>query len=285
MQVLNLVKEVEVEPDSTTPGSFHIKAEGGFRTRKAVQGLGVLYFYWAGEAWTPREHWNKSLYMPKPKHIGTGARLKVGEPGVSVKMADLFPCSGAVSPELGGFLVAPAVKIDVAEGKDIAAMLISPHPSPTRVSVGKSSLSIPHDGSEVRVELSANGELSCEGAVSASGISAKLLLTRNSNPPISGLALSEELAEAKEPGNISVRWKPVTRSFEDLLFVFRPLEVQLGDLDELVEHVGASTQSFDETGETPFVVGDGAEGSYTLKLALKRHLRSVVADETAVTVT
>jgi hypothetical protein len=279
VQVLNLLDGVKVEPDSSA-SSFQISAQGDLRTRKAVQGLGVLYFYWSGGAYSPRQAWNKSLYLPKQTALGVA-----NEPSVNVRFADKFPCCGAVSPELGGFLVAPTVKLDVAEGKEIAAMLISPNPTAGRVSIGKQSLSIPADGSEAKILLSADGGLNCNGTVHGSNISGELLLTRNSNPPISGLAISEELAKVKDSSaEITASWRPVTRTFEELLFVFHPGDVNLGDLDELVEHVGASTETFDETGVAPFVVGDGPEATYTLRLALKRHHRSDATDETVVKV-
>ncbi len=285
MQVLNLVKEVEVEPDPTTgPPSFHIKSKGGFRVRKAVKGLGVLYFYWAGGVWAePR--FSKSLLMPHPTPVDAGVSSKHGEPSVNISIPDKFPCAGAVSPELGGYLVAPTVKLDVAEGKDIAAMLIAPRNDPARVSLSKTFLSVPTDGSEARIELTANGQLTCEGTLGGGLDSAKLLLTRNSNPPITDLGLVEELVEAKEPGTISASWKPVARSFEELLFIYRPVDVNLGDLDRLVEHVGASTETWDEAGKTPFVVGDGSGASYTLKLVLKKHQKGDLTDIAQITVT
>ncbi len=286
VQVLNLVKEVEVETDSAAgPSSFHISSRGGFRVRKVVQGLGVLYFYWAGGVYSRRPTFNKSLLMPGPTPLNTGVSSKSGEPSVKISIPDMFPCAGAVSPELGGFLTATTVKLDVAEGKDIAAMLIVPHPAPARVSLGKNSLSIPADGSSAKIQLTSNGQLDCAGALSGGFDSAKLLLTRNSNPPISDLGLVEELVEATEPGAISASWKPVTRSFEELLFVFRPMDVNLGDLDELVEHVGASTETWDEAGKAPFIVGDGSGGSYTLKLVLKKHHKSDLTDMAQITVT
>ncbi len=282
MQVLNLVKEVEVEADS--PSSFYISSKGGFRVRKVVQGLGVLYFYWAGGVWAePR--FNRSLLMPHPTPLNVGVSSKAGEPSLKVSIPDLFPCVGAVSPELGGFLTAPTVKLDVAEGKDIAAMIIAPHPARAQFSLGKTSLTVQAEGSTAKVQLTSNGQLGCEGTISGSFASARLLLTRNSNPPITDLGLVEELVDVKEPGAINASWKPVTRSFEELLFVFRPVDVNLGDLDELVEHVGASAETFDETGKQPFIIGDGRAGSYTLKLRVRKSQRNDLSDETQVNVT
>jgi hypothetical protein len=283
VQVLNLVKEVEVEPDSSSSSSFHIKEDGGFRTRKAVHGLGILYFYWGGGVrMYPR--WNKSLFMPHPTPMDTNIFSKASEPSM-FNIPDVFPCAGAVSPELGGYLVAPTVKLDVAEGKDIAAMLIAPHPDPTHLTLGKNSLSIPADGSDARIELTSNGHLNCEGTFSTGSNSARLVLKRDSNPPIRDFGLVEELVQAKEPGPINASWKPVTRSFEELLFVYRPLDVDLGDLDRLVEHVGASTDTFDEAGATPFIIGDSSAGSYTVRLVLSRHHRGDLEDETQISVT
>ncbi len=286
VQVLNLVKEIEVEAGSATgPSSFHISSRRGFRVRKVVQGLGVLYFYWAGGGvYSGRTTFNKSLFMPHPTPLRADASSKSGEPSLIVSIPELFPCAGAVSPELGGFLTAPTVKLDVAEGKDIAAMLIAPHPATAHVSLGKSSLSIEAHGSSAQMQLTSNGQLDCEGTLSGEFQSAKLLLTRNSNPPISDLGLVEELVEAKEPGPVNASWKPVTRSFEELLFVFRPVDVNLGDLDDLVEHVGASTETFDEAGKTPFIIGDGGMGSYSLKLVLKGSQRNDASDEAQVIV-
>jgi hypothetical protein len=283
VQVLNLVKEVEVEPNSSSSSSFHIKEEGGFRTKKAVQGLGILYFYWGGGVrMYPR--WNKSLFMPHPTPMDTNIPSKASEPSM-FNIPNVFPCAGAVSPELGGYLVAPTVKLDVAEGKDIAAMLIAPHPQPARVALGKTSLSIPANGSDARIELTGNGTLNCEGTFSTGSSSAKLSLMRDSNPPIRDFGLVEDLVEAKEPGPINASWKPVTRTFEELLFVYRPLDVDLGDLDRLVEHVGANTETFDEAGATPFIIGDSSAGNYTLRLFIKRHHRGDLEDETRITVT
>lgn len=282
VQILNLVREVQVEPNSTSPSSFRIK-EGGFRTRKAVHGLGILYFYWGGGV-RMYPKWNKSLFMPQPTPMDTNISSKASEP-TTFNVPDVFPCAGAVSPELGGYLVAPTVKLDVAEGKDIAAMLIVPHSNPAHLALGKSSLSIPADGSDARIELTSNSLLNCEGAFSTGSNSAKLVLKRDSNPPIRDFGLVEELVEAREPGPINASWKPVTRSFEELLFVYRPLDVDLGDLDRLVEHVGASTDTFDEAGATPFIIGDSSAGSYTVRLVLSRHHRGDLEDQTQITVT
>jgi hypothetical protein len=285
VQVLNLVREVEVVPDSARDSSsFNIKAKDGLRIRKAVRGLGVLYFYWSGGVWSPRPQWNKSLLISRSVPVDIPDSSKSNEPSVRFEFREKMACSGAVSPELGGFLVAPTIKLDVAEGKDIAAMLISPRPGPASVMLGKSALSIPSEGSGVKVELSSGDELRCEGTLSGNWLSAQLLVTRNSNPPITGLELAEVIGELKQPGRLSATWKPITRSFEELLFVFRPLDVNLEELDELVEHVGAKSESFDEAGAAPFVIGDGPEGSYVLKLVVKRHLRGDVSDQTSIMV-
>lgn len=284
MQVLNLVKEVEIEPDPAQGSSaFHIKAKEGFRVRKAGRGLGVLYFYWTGGVWSPRPQWNKSLLIPHTVPVDiTDSKTVV--PSVRFDFPEKMACSGAVAPEQGGFLVAPTIKLDIAEAKDIAAMLISPRSAPGRVSVGRPALSVPHEGSEVKVDLTANGELRCEGTLSGNWLSAQLLLTRNSNPPITGLELTEEIGELKQPGRLTATWKPVARSFEELLFVYHPADVNLEELDELIDHVGAKTESFDEAGTAPFVIGDGPEGTYMIKLVLKRHLRSDTWEQTSVTV-
>src|SRR6266849_6767794 len=153
MLVIKIVKEVVVEPDSSSSSSFHIKEDGGFRARKAVHGLGILYFYWGGGVrMYPR--WNKSLFMPHPTPMDTNISSKASEPTM-FNVPDAFPCAGAVSPELGGYLVAPTIRLDVAEGKDIAAMLIAPHNDPARVSLSKTFLSVPTVGSEARIELTA----------------------------------------------------------------------------------------------------------------------------------
>ncbi len=73
VQVLNLVKEVEVEPDSSTAGSsFQFKALGGFRTRSAVRGRSaILLLDWRGlDTASPVEqepaHSSSNLLRPRP---------------------------------------------------------------------------------------------------------------------------------------------------------------------------------------------------------------------------
>ena len=115
--------------------------------------------------------------------------------------------------------------------------------------------------------------------------SATLLVTRNSSPPMVSPEMSEKVAEVREAGAISGTWKPVMRSFEDVLLVFHPASIGAGDLDELVNHV-TGEELFDlEPGSAPLVIGGGIGAVYHLKLVLKRRLRGDVSDETTLTVT
>ncbi len=283
MRVISLAKGVYATPNSEdASASFRIVAEAGLNVRSIKQGLGILYFNLEPGGKYPRP--THSLFMPNPQPAGALAAMG-GLTAFDVSVSSKFPCSGVLSAVGVGFIVAPTVKLDIAEGKDTAAMLISPRKEAFEILPAKTSLSIPSDGSQASVVLRSDGELRCEGTVSSGFTSAMLLVTRNSSPPMVNLEMSEKIAEVREAGAISGTWKPVMRSFEDVLLVFHPASISVEDLGELVNHV-TGEELFDlELGAPPLVIGDGTGAVYQLKLVLKRHLRGDLSDETPLTVT
>ncbi len=282
MRVISLAKGVYATPTGEDPCSFRIVAEAGLNVRSITQGLGILYFNWEPGGKYPRP--THSLFMPSPQPAGATVPIG-GLSGFDVSISNKFPCTGALSPVGFGFVSAPTVKLDIAEGKDTAVMFISPRKEDFEIAPAKTSLSIPSDGSEASVVLRSDGELRCEGTVSSGFTSAMLLLTRNSSPPMVNPGIGDKIAEVREAGAISGTWKPVMRSFEDALLVFHPASIGVGDLDELVNHVTGKDLFDIEEGSPPVVIGEGIGAVYHLKLVLKRHLRRDVSDETTLTLT
>ncbi len=250
------------------------------RLRGVFKGLGLLYFYITGSKTpgfrsefvllqnTPTDY---SMIEPQVATLGIDTSVRV-------------PCSGIITPSrIGAFIIAPALKLDVPEGRDVALMLVSPPTAPHEVSIDKTTLDIL--GEEATVTLSTgNGELRCLGSVSGHAVkAAKLVLNRNPGLPVYPTGgFDETLCELNSPGEMSATWKPIARSFEEFLIVFHPSKID--SFEEVSEYLGAPEDDFTGTMKN-YVVGDGVGVNYTVRLVLDRGLGRHASDQARLTIT
>lgn len=117
----------------------------------------------------------------------------------------------------------------------------------------------------------------------------QVILNRNPGPPVAGRGFDEILSEVRGAGIMSVTWKPVSRTFEDLVLAFYPSTVFSDDLytwglDRVARNLGAPDQQDGEK-RGDYVIGDGIGVNYTLRLRVDRGLGRHDSDETRLTIT
>lgn len=197
--------------------------------------------------------------------------------GVTVNLGKVSrsPCSGIITNTDEGYIIAPSLRLDVSEGRDIVLMLLSARTVPLDVSLTKTSLTIP--GEEASVTLSVgNGELRCSGIMTGSRFkAARIILDRNPGLPVYTHGFEEQLCESK--GSIAATWKPVTRNFEDCAIVFHPSKLWDFSFDDLRELLGVPEDNTMEPEN--LVIGDGPGTNYTVRLILDRGLGRHSSDE------
>lgn len=204
--------------------------------------------------------------------------------GVTISLGKIpkAPCSGIITHTDEGYIIAPSLRLDVPEGRDIVLMMLSPRTVPLDMSLTKASLTIPGEEANVTVSIS-NGELRCAGSVSGAGVKAtRIILDRNPGLAVYTHGFEEQLCESKGSAGIAANWKPVTRDFEDCAIVFHPSKLwdfSFDDLRELLE-----VPEDDEKGPSDFVIGDGPRTNYTVRLTLDRGLGRHNSDEARILV-
>lgn len=258
------------------------------RVGGASKGLGLLYFWIVGggensgfgSQFALLESTTSDYSSPEPNTVA-----------VILNTKPKFPCVGIITGTQEGYIIAPTVQLRVPRGRDIVLMSLYPDTIPRGVSVDKTTLAIP--GEDATATLSTHGgELRCLGTVTCHGFkTARILLNRNPGLPIYREGFNQTLCELKEPGTISVVWKPVTRRFEQCLLVLHPPNLSafsmssfLPSLTGLAEHLGAPEDDY--AGTTPdYVVGDGVGVVYTIRLVLDRGFGRHPADEARLKIT
>ena len=201
---------------------------------------------------------------------------------------DRFPCTGIVTSNGEGYMIAPALRLDIGKGRNIVLMLLSPPTRPHSVLVEKNVLTIPDRDATVTV-TTGNGEVRCQGTLSARSKEAKIILNRNPRLPVYRAGFNETLNTLRERGHISTVWKPVGRGFEELVLVFDPSSIcsfQANSLsfDKIPSHL-ADPESKRTGNRGDYVVGDGIGVGYTIRLLLHRGLGRHSSDKTRLFVT
>jgi hypothetical protein len=192
-----------------------------------------------------------------------------------------FPCTGLITHTDEGYLIAPALRLDIPDGRDIVLMMFSPRTRPLSISLDKTSLSIMGETASVTLSTGTDG-LQCTGTVPSGEFIARIILTRNPGLPVYTQGFEEKLCETKESeASISATWKPVTRSFEDSVIAFHPSKMNMFSLDKVSELLGAPEDD-DSFPGSDFVVGDGGPVNYSVRLVIDRHLGRHYSDEAKV---
>jgi len=281
-RLISYVKnQVELGPDG---GRDCLTVYGIGNLKGAFRGKGVIYSWIQGVDEAAR--WNCQFELLQPTRAEFTNRQ--GEIIVEFDPMDKFPCTGIVTSNGEGYMIAPALKLDVGKGSEIVLTLLSPPAKPHNVSVEKTVLAIP--GEEATMTLTAeSGELRCLGNFSAMSKGARVILNRNPGLPVYKAGFNETLGKLKGRGQISAVWKPVDRSFEELVLVFDPsticsFEANSLSFDRIPSHLSGS--EFKDSGSIDdYVIGDGIGVSYTIRLLLDRALGRHSSDEARLAVT
>lgn len=209
-----------------------------------------------------------------------------GGTSVGLDAQSSFPCSGFIASTGEGYIIGPAFRLQPVKGQDVILMFLAPRTKPYNVSIEKTILAAPGEAAEVIVTAQ-EGEIRCTGSISRRAKEARLILNRNLRSPVNKIGFDETLSCIKGEGQITGNWKPVARSFGELVVAFYSSRVLSDDfswgLDRIVNKLGgpdlAETEPFD------YVIGDGAEVDYALRLTIDRGLGRHDTDEARVTVT
>ncbi len=213
-----------------------------------------------------------------------------GEGKITVEFdpANKFPCTGIVTSNGEGYMIAPALRLDLAKGREIVLMLLSPPARPHNVSVEKNVLTIPDDEATVTV-TTGNGEVRCQGTFPAQSKEAKVVLNRNPRLPVYRAGFNETVSKLRGRGRMNAVWKPVGRSFEELVLVFDPSSIcslQANSLSfDNIPSLLSGTESKGTGDKEDYVIGDGIGVSYTIRLLLRRGLGRHFSDKTRLFVT
>ncbi len=280
--VISHVKNPVRWDPSETRDSFTVYGLG--RIQGVFKGLGLLYFWIQRGAETAS--WGSQFALLQ----STPAEYSMIEPEEATVILDArakFPCSGVITGTQEGYIIAPTLKLDVPQGRDLVLMLLSPGTAPHEVSVDKSTLIIPGEDATVTLSTS-SGELHCLGTVPGYGFkTARIVLNRNPGLPIYKAGFNQTLCELKGSGQISAVWKPVTRNFEQCVMALHPPILSSYSMtsflppppyNDLAEHLGAPEDGFSGT-MGDYVVGDGVGVNYTVRLVLDRGLGRHASDE------
>ena len=250
----------------------------------AFRGRGLVYSWIQGVDEAARSNCQFELSPPSRAEY----TIEQGQVTVEFDAIDKFPCAGIITSNGEGYLIAPALRLDLGKGREIVLMLLSPPDRPHNVSVEQTVLSTP--GEEATMTLSAeSGELRCLGTFSTRSKEGRVILNRNPRIPVYKKGFNETLGKLRGPGRISAFWKPVDRSFEELVLVFDPsticsFEANSMSFDMIPSHLRG--REFKESGSIgDYVIGDGMGVNYTIRLLLHRGLRRRSSDEARLVVT
>jgi hypothetical protein len=251
----------------------------GIDSLKGVfRGRGLVYSWIQGVDEAARSNCQFELSQP------SRAEYTIEQDQVTAEFdpIDKFPCAGIVTSNGEGFMIAPALRLNMGKGREIVLMLLSPPARPHNVSVEKAVLSIP--GEEAMMTLTAeSGELRCLGTLSTGSKGGRVILNRNPRLPVYKAGFNETLRKLKGPGQIRAVWRPVGRSFEELVLVFDPsticsFEANSLSFDRIPSHL--SGYEFKDSGSIgDYVIGDGIGVSYTIRLLSDRGLGRHSSDE------
>ena len=258
----------------------------GIGSLKGVfRGRGLVYSWIQGVDEAATSNCQFELSQPTPAEYPT---IRQGQIIVEFDPKDKFPCTGIVTSNGEGYLIAPALRLDVAKGREIVLMLLSPPARPHNVSVEKNVLTIPDGEASVTV-TTGNGEVRCQGTFPAQSKEAKIILNRKPRLPVYKAGFNETLGKLKGRGQMNVVWKPVARSFEELVLVFDPssicsLQANSLSFDKIPAHLtGPDSKGAGDKGD--YVIGDGIGVSYTIRLLLHRGLGRHSSERTRFDVT
>ena len=286
MPTAQLISYVKNQVEQGQSGGHDWFTVHDIRSLKGVSsGRGLVYSWIQGVDETATSNCQFELSQPTPAEYPT---IGQGQIIVEFDPKDKFPRTGIVTSNGEGYLIAPALRLDVGKGREIVLMLLSPPARPHNVSVEKNVLTIP-DGEATVTVTTGNGEVRCQGTFPTQSKEAKIILNRNPRLPVYRAGFNETVSRLRGHAQMNVVWKPVARSFEELVLVFDPssicsLQANSLSFDKIQAHLtGPDPKGAGDKGD--YVTGDGIGVSYTIRLLLHRGLGRHSSDKTRLYVT
>ncbi len=272
MRLINYVRQIEVdlERDDGHAYSFKVTAPKSLHLKKAWQGIGVLYFSTSLELYgeSASEKWSSALVISDPRPVEI-THSPSGRSELRVVLSRDIPAVG-VKTMWQGFLVAPALKLSLGGLRnDISLMLISGRSEVPQVSLESARLAFEQGKTRADIVIRAGHEMHCRGPVSEVRF-AQLVLTRRPIHYTGNMRATERLAESTGAGIMTATWKPVVRTFPELVLICRPSTLLEADFDRIALHMEGDTESYPKSILRPFIFGDGRTCRYSLSLIVKK---------------
>ena len=247
MHLINFVNDFPIKVNELGD-KYSITAGNTSKFRGAFSGIGAFVFYFTPRGGAgrnpPAPVWNTQLVMTGEIQTETLSQLSPNAT-VQLDLPDRFPCTGLMTADMEGFIVASTIRLDMDDGRDVAIMLMSSSKEPAKIDVEKATLSISSDKYNATVFITADDGIRCAGTISGQGFkAAKLVLERRPNCPTLHRSFVEEIVETKGPGQMNAIWRPVSRNYEDTLVVFRPNEIKDYDVELIGHGIGADDDAF-----------------------------------------
>ena len=281
LRLINYVKNPIGYRQSDGREYITIYGLGGLKA--ALKGRGILYSWVQGVGRQAALNCQFASTQMTPTEYSSDA---LGRVSLELEAQPRTPCSGIRTSTCEGYIISPAYKLEPIDGRSIVLLILAPRTTPYKIEVEKSVLTISRDESEVTV-TSDGGEVRCLGAISGQTKKAHLILNRNPELPVYRAGFNQTLSELRGQGEINAIWRPVARSFEEHVIAFSPAnmdvnsyEVGLGalDLESIASYLGAPEFEYGESSD--YVIGEGPEVSYSLRLRIDRGLERHETDET-----
>lgn len=286
MHLINFVNDLSLNVNALGD-KYSITVGNTSKLRGAFRGVAAFVFYLTPRGGAgrhpPASAWNTQLVMTGEIQTELLDRSSP-DAAVQLDLPGRSPCTGLMTADMEGFIVASTIRLDMDDGRDVAIMLMSSSKEPAKIDIEKTTLSIASDKCNATVFITADDGIRCTGTISGHGFKgAKLLLERRPNCLTVRRGFVEEIVATEGPGPINATWRPVLRNYDDTLVAFRPNDIKDYDLELIGHRIGADDDAFTGEAKPPFLIGDGKGTSYKLTLVLDRFLRKQLLDETSMT--
>jgi hypothetical protein len=275
-----------VSPDGNT--IVAVRCHKPLKFREIYVGTGSLAFRWVSNGKSRSWQFTPSLVDPTPApHSETLADDGVTRTITVNLCGKMFPASGLVDVNVDGEIVAPAIHFDVPHAYDLWVFLLRSPWFPLKIAVEKSSLNIAHNMAQAAAQIDSinvngGGEQMLRGDLSVHGEGfqrVRLSMHRST----ANSSLEEQLGEVTD-GMQTFTWKPAISSFN--LMLVTTSYGHLGAFVDFLKYMGAAivpSSFFGPSLQSPFLLSDGLNMNYRLRLTGDKHIIGHEKDEAAVT--
>ncbi len=265
-----------------------VRCQKPLKFREIYVGTGRLAFRWVSSGKSRSWQFTPSLVDPTPAaHSETLADDGVTQTFTVNLGGKMFPASGLVNVNMEGEIFAPAIHFDMPHTYDLWVFLLRSPWFPLKIAVEKSSLSIAHNMAQAAaqidsVSMNGGGEQMLRGNLSVHGegfTRVRVTMRRSTE----NSSLEEQLGEVADEMQ-TFTWKPNVSRFD--LMLVTTSSGNLNAFADFLKYMGAPIVPrtfFDFVQlQSPFLLSDGLNMTYQLKLIGDKHILGHENDETAV---